>query len=164
MAQFVGQQNDKQGQGERETCGKGSGFLVEKSEGADELVEIDGLVVRIRDAELCASDKTGAEREKEQNTCKQEGLQGRPARNGNVLHFADRESAPVNVNGDGWRRVFRERSGHEMFAQRKVISTDQYSTDIRICASRMREEVYLVGMRDTLRRPAYPAFFSSSMP
>lgn len=135
VTQFMSEQNEEQREGERKTCGEGEGVLVNQGERTDELVEGNGLILRISNGELSAGDQASAKSEKEQNACEEERLCRRPLGNRSVLDFADRESAPVDVDGDGWRRVLWERRGHERFGTGKVTDTYQYSTDAGVHAS-----------------------------
>ena len=63
MAELVSEENGEQGEGEREAGGEGGGMFVKKSEGVEEFVEGDGLVVGVGDGELRAGDETGAKGE-----------------------------------------------------------------------------------------------------
>jgi hypothetical protein len=46
-----------------------------------------------------------------------------------ILELLRRDSAPVEVERDGGRRIFWERSGHEMFKAGKLIGTYKYNID-----------------------------------
>ena len=63
MAKLVGEQNGEQREGEGQAGGKSCGVSVKKSEGVEELVERNGLILRVGDRKLSSGDQAGAKRE-----------------------------------------------------------------------------------------------------
>jgi hypothetical protein len=146
MAEFVGQENGEQCEGEGEAGGEARGMLVEEFEGAHKFVEGDGLVLRVGDGELRAGDEAGAEREEEENACEEQGLWGRARRDVCVLELLRRDGAPIEVERNGGRRIFWEWSGHEILRAMKLIGTYKYNTgsNDRASARGLREKVGLL--------------------
>jgi hypothetical protein len=116
MAEFMGEKNGEQGEGEREAGSEAGGMLVEKFEGTKKLVGRSGLIVGVGCGELRASGKAGAESEEEEDANDDEHLARRPGKGG-VVEIGGRSSTPVDIDGDGAARVFWGRWIHEMFKE-----------------------------------------------
>jgi hypothetical protein len=135
MAEFVGEQDGEQREGEGEAGGQARGMLIEEFESADKFLDGSGFVLRVGDGELGARDEAGAEREQEKNTGEEQGFWGRARRDVGELELLRRDGAPIEVERNGGRRIFWEWSGHEMFGAMKVISTYKYNIDGKVRAS-----------------------------
>lgn len=135
VSEFVGEKNGEQSESERQTGGEGGRVLVKKPEGFDKLVQRNGLVLRIGDGELSASDEAGAKSEEEKNAREIEGLERRWRRDGDISRLKECNGAPIEVDGDGRRRIFWERIAHEVAGAKSRVDTNQYSTSGRVRAS-----------------------------
>jgi hypothetical protein len=135
MAEFVSEKYGEQSEGEGQAGGEGRGVFVKKREGFDKLVKRNGLILGIGDSELSAGDKASAKSEKEKNAGEIEGLERRWRRDGDISRLKKCCGTPIQVNGNGWRRVFRERIAHEAAGVMNRIDTTQYSTSGLVRAS-----------------------------
>jgi hypothetical protein len=66
MAEFVGEQNRQDSDGEGKAGEESGGIFVEEGKGADKLIEGRGLVVGVGDGELRAGRQTRAERQEKE--------------------------------------------------------------------------------------------------
>ena len=64
MAEFMGEQNGEQGEGEGQAGSEGRRVFVKESEGVEKLVERNSLVLRVSDGKLSAGDQAGAKSKK----------------------------------------------------------------------------------------------------
>lgn len=135
VAEFMGEKNGEQSESEGQAGGQGRGVFVKQREGFDKLVKRDGLILRIGDGELRASDKASAKSEKKKNAGEIEGLESRARRGSDILRFKEYRGTPVPMNGDGARRIFRERIAHDAAGVLNRIDTTQYSTGGLVRAS-----------------------------
>lgn len=109
--------------------------MVEEFEGAEKFIEGDGFILGVGDGELRAGDKAGAKSEEEENACEEQCFWGRTRRDVGVLELLRRDGAPVEVERDRGRRIFREWSGHEIFRARKLMDTSKYNIGGKVRAS-----------------------------
>ena len=63
MAEFVGEQDGQERQGEGESGGEGERLAIDEREGMNEFVPGDGFVVGVGDGEMSAGDEAGAKRQ-----------------------------------------------------------------------------------------------------
>lgn len=63
MAEFMSEENGEQSESEGQAGGESGGVFVKKSEGVEEFVEGDGLIVGVGDGKLSAGDEAGAKSE-----------------------------------------------------------------------------------------------------
>jgi hypothetical protein len=66
MAELVSKENGEECERERQAGGERGWVFVEKSEGVEEFVKGDSLVVGVGDGELSAGDEAGAKSEEKQ--------------------------------------------------------------------------------------------------
>ena len=163
MAEFMGEQNGQQSEGEGQACCKGAWVFVKKGEGFEELVEGNGLILRVGEGKLSSGDETGAKREKKQSARDEQHLKRRAGWNRGVGRRGVGNGAPAQVGGSGWRRIFWEWSAHEVFCAVNEIDTHQYSTILWVRAS-IEGRKNLLGMIDRRLKGGYFYFLFSSMP
>ena len=101
VAEFVGEKNGEQREGEGEAGEESGRMLVEKFVGVDKLVERGGLILGIRIGELSARREAGAKREQEQDAGEQESSGWRTRRNSKVWRPEEGFGAPIHMNWDG---------------------------------------------------------------
>jgi hypothetical protein len=101
VAEFVGQKNGEEREGEGEAREESGGMLVEKFVGADELVDRGSLILGIGVGELSAGYEAGAKREQEQDDCDDESSGRRARRYRKVLGLEEGRGTPVNVDWNG---------------------------------------------------------------
>jgi len=135
MAELMREQDGEQSEGEGQARSKSGGMLVKKCEGVDKFVERDGLILRVGYGELSAGDEAGAKSEQEENAGKIKRLERRARGNDRIGRRAAGNSAPVQVDGNGWRRILLGRSAHEVAGVLDKIDANQYSTVVRVRAS-----------------------------
>lgn len=99
VAEFVSEKNDEQCDGKGQAGEKASRILVEKSEGAKEVIERDGLIVSVGDGELRAGGEASAERQEKEKNGEKKRFEGRAGKNGNVVLSDGRKIAPVSRSG-----------------------------------------------------------------
>ena len=75
-------------------------MLVEKSEGAEKLINGSSLIVSVGDGELRARGQAGAERDEKQGHGQDERFDGRAWENGNVKLCARVQGAPITRDWD----------------------------------------------------------------
>lgn len=122
MAEFVGEKNGEQGEGEGQASSESGGMLVEKLEGANIFIERRSLIVSVGDGKLRAGGEASAESKEEQNACDDEHL-ARRAGDGGVVEIGGGSGAPIDVDGNGAARVFWGRWVHELLEEwRSTIS------------------------------------------
>jgi hypothetical protein len=126
MAEFVGEENEKKSEGERETGGQAERVLVKESEGAEKFVGGKGLVLSVGGGELGSGDEASAEREKEEDASEEKHSPGRTVGDRGVADTIGR-GAPIDVRRYGWRWIFWRRWGHGIFCARIEIGILQYS-------------------------------------
>lgn len=81
VAEFVGEKNGEQGEGERQAGSEARGVLVEQSESTHQFVEGCGFSVGVSDRELPASGEAGAKSKEEQDAREDQRLYRRPVGN-----------------------------------------------------------------------------------
>jgi hypothetical protein len=128
VAQLMREKNGEQGKGKRNACGEARRVLVEKREGVDKFVIRSRLIICVSDRELSTGDQAGAKSKQKQDACKDERSCGRAAGNRGVLEFVNRHGAPIDVDWDGWRKVFWGWRGHEKFRTTNSVRKEQYNT------------------------------------
>ena len=94
VTELMGEKNGEQSGREREAGEESGGIFVEESEGAEELVDGDGLVVGIGDGELGAGDEASAKREEEECHGEKESLARRVRKSRGVKRVAGKRNAP----------------------------------------------------------------------
>lgn len=67
MAELMCQEDRHECQGEREAAQEASRMAIEEREGANKLIDRDGLIVRVGGGKLCAGSEASAQREKKQH-------------------------------------------------------------------------------------------------
>ena len=90
-------------------------MAIEERKGANELIERDGLIVRVGGGKLRAGGEASAEREKKQRDGEEEGLQRRTGANRSVIGGRRGNRAPVKRGRGGGACIVSERVGHERF-------------------------------------------------
>jgi hypothetical protein len=115
MAEFVGEEDGHQSEGEGEAGGEGEGIFVEESERAEKFVGGEGLVLGVGGGELRAGDEAGAEREEEEEASEEQHFSGWTVGGRGVADAVGRGGAPIDAGRDDWRRIFWGRCGHEKF-------------------------------------------------
>jgi len=70
MAELMGEQDGEQSEGERQAGGKSWWVFVKKGEGAQKLIERNGLILRVGEGELGAGNEAGAKSEEKENARK----------------------------------------------------------------------------------------------
>jgi len=106
MAEFMGKQDGKQSEGKRQAGSEGNWMLVEKFEGVEKFVDRNGLILSVGDGKLSAGDEASAESEEKKNTSEIERPNRRTRWHRGVGRFEESNSVPIQVDGNGWRRIF----------------------------------------------------------
>jgi len=70
MAELMREQDGEQSEGERQAGGKSWWVFVKKGEGAQKLIERNGLILRVGEGELGAGNEAGAKSEEKENAGK----------------------------------------------------------------------------------------------
>jgi len=116
MAELMREQDGEQSEGERQAGGKSWWVFVKKGEGAQKLIERNGLILRVGEGELGAGNEAGAKSEEKKNTGKIKRFKRRARRNSRRW-LAIRIGAPIQVDRNGWWRIFLGWRAHEMFCE-----------------------------------------------
>ena len=106
MAEFMRKQDGKQSEGKRQAGSEGGWMLVEKFEGVEKFVDRNGLILRVGDRKLSAGDEASRESEEKKYAGEIERPRRRTRRNRGVGRFEESNGAPIQVDGNGWRRIF----------------------------------------------------------
>lgn len=110
-------------------------MAVQQFDGFFENLPGDGLVVGVGEGEMGAGDKTSAKGEKKKKARQEQRLERRTPGNGRVVEIAWRNGTPVDVRGNGWRRILLDRAAHKYFSKLNKMNTLQYSIGAWVCAS-----------------------------
>ena len=135
MSQLMCEKNGEQGKSKRNASREACRMFVEERESVDEFVIRSRLIICVSDRELSAGDQAGAKSKQKQDACKDERSCGRAARNRGVLEFVNRNGAPIDIDWDGWRKVFWGWRGHEVFRSADSVRKKQYNTVAAVRAS-----------------------------
>ncbi len=102
VTQFVSEKNGQESGCEGQTGEKTGGILVKESEGAEKIVEGNGLIVSIGGSELRACGEAGTERHEKERDGEDERFEGRARENRDVKLCGRGKRAPIN---GGWKRI-----------------------------------------------------------
>ncbi len=146
MAKLMGEQDGEQGEGERQARGQGRRVSVKKGEGVEEFVERNSLILRVSDGKLSAGNQARAKSKKKQEACDEEHPKRRTRWDGFIRRFDEWNGAPIQIDRNGWWRVFWEWCAHEVVGAINEIDMNQYSTSVRARASCEPASRLFVGM------------------
>jgi hypothetical protein len=139
VAKFMGEENGEESESERKAGSELERVGVDQSESTNEGVPGDGLIFGVGVGELGAGDQAGAEGEKKEQACEEQGFARGVRRDGGAI-TRRRGGEPVDAIGRGGKSCVWERVGHENRAGRGMKKLVQHkAVDCAKCAMDWRD-------------------------